>query len=600
MMVDMNSNDSQSGARLSRGHRYRWLEPVECPQAAGLAKALKVDELTARLLYQRGITDAYLGKAFLEPTLADLHDPATLPGCARAAERLVEAVRKKQTVVIYGDYDVDGVTATAILYHILKTADPEAIVQRYVPHRIDEGYGINAESIDTLADNGANLIVSVDCGITAVEPAKRAKARGVDLVITDHHEPGDELPEAHTLVHPMLEGEDGAAGYPWTGLCGAGVAYKIAWQFARTWCGSDRVSESFRVALVDLLAFAALGTIADVVPLRDENRTITMFGLNRVKHTPFVGLNALIDSARLRDENIDSYHVGFVLGPRLNAVGRLGHAREAIKLFTDPTPSEAQHIAQDLHVINEERQSATRDITEAAERMVVEAGYDQPDVRAIVLAHEDWHPGVVGIVCSRLVEKFGRPTILLNLSDDGMAQGSARSIDAFNIHAALTACGEHLERFGGHAMAAGMKLAGKDVGAFRDAFVKYAGEHLKVEDLVPTLRADASLALSDLTKRTVEQLGKLAPFGRDNPKPLVLVEGLTLRQPARTMGAQARHLSLTVQQGDVSMRCVGWSLGELAPQLPAGVGVDLVGEPTLNHYQGRTTVELVIKDLRWR
>ncbi|MHC4997008.1 MAG: single-stranded-DNA-specific exonuclease RecJ, partial [Planctomycetota bacterium] len=583
-----------------RGHRYRWLQPAACPEAQPLADQLKTDPLVATLLHQRGYTEPEAARQFLDPTLADLHDHALLPGCRRAAERLVQAVREKQNIVIYGDYDVDGVTATAILFHILKAADPGANINRYVPHRIDEGYGINPQSIETLADEGAQLIVSVDCGITATEPARCAAARGVDLIITDHHEPPDELPDAHTLVHPMLAPEPGAEPYPWTGLCGAGVAYKIAWQFAREFCGSDRVSQAFRTTLVDTLAFAALGTIADVVPLTDENRTITMFGLKRVKHTPFPGLNALIDSARLRDEKIDSYHVGFVLGPRLNAVGRLGHAKEAIQLFTDPTPSEARVIADDLQSINEHRQATTREITDAATQMVRDAGYDRPGVHAIVLAHEDWHPGVVGIVCSRLVEEFGRPTILLNLTDDGQAQGSARSIDAFNIHAALTHCAEHLERFGGHAMAAGMRLDAEHIPAFRQALIDYAAERLTPEDLIPTLQPDAELTLQDLDTTTVKQLNRLAPFGRGNPKPLVLIQGLTLRQPARTMGAQARHLNLTVQQDNQSIRCVGWSMGDLARRLPAGVGIDLIVEPTLNTYQGRTTVELIIKDLRWR
>ena len=581
-----------------RGIRKRWrlVEPVEVDR---LARALRVDPLVAQLLASRGVDDADAARVFLDPKLTHLHDPAKLAGCARAAERLVEAVRGGEPIAIYGDYDVDGVTATAILFHIIRAADPNADVRRYVPHRIDEGYGLNPDAVAQLADEGARVIISVDCGITAVGPAAIAKEHGVDLIITDHHEPNADgsMPDAYATVHPALDCEATGEPYPWRDLCGAGVAYKIAWQFARTWCGSDRVTEKFRDTLIDLLSLAALGTVADVVPLVDENRAITIFGLRRIKQTPLVGLNALIDASRLRDEKIDSYHVGFVLGPRLNACGRMGHAKEAVDLLTDAPPPEAEAIAETLTGINDERRATERKIFEQAVALVDSNGYDSDECRAIVLGDDDWHPGVVGIVCSRLVEKFGRPTVLVNTSGD-QAGGSARSIDGFSIVDAFTACAEHLDRYGGHAMAAGLKLPTKNLDAFRDAMIAYAAQLLEPEDLVPLLNIDAEVGLDAITVGVGEQLERLAPFGRSNPAPVVLIRNANLKQAATTMGKEARHLCMNIEQDGRWLRCIAWNMGELAAKLPAGTRIDLAGQLKLNRYRGRVSVEMVIDDLR--
>jgi len=587
----------------TRGHFKRWRVAPRVEESAGLAKSLRVDPLVGQLLWRRGMRDVAAARAFIDPKLTDLHDPAQLPGCARAADRLINAVREKQPVVIYGDYDVDGVTATAILFHTLKAADPDADVRRYVPHRVEEGYGLNSDAIRSCAELGAKVVVSVDCGITACEQGDVAREVGVDLIITDHHEMRSDgkLPDAHTLVHPRLpEGPhnpDGLA-YPFGEICGAGVAYKLAWQFARTWCGSDRVTGVFKKLLVDLLSFAGLGTIADVVPLVDENRTIASFGLRRIKQTPFAGLNALVDAARLRDENIDAYHVGFVLGPRLNACGRMGHAKRAIKLLTDADMRESRKLAEFLDQENRRRRDTERAIFEQAKQMVIDNKYDHDDVRAIVLGHADWHVGVVGIVCSRLVEAFGRPTILVNTAN-GQASGSARSIDGFNLHAAIDACSEHLDRFGGHAMAAGLKLPTEKLDAFRDAMIDYARAHLTVEDLTPVLEIDAEVELTELRPTAVEQIERLAPFGRANPGPVLLVRDARITQPPQTLGREARHLALFIEQNGTIVRCIGWNMGKLADRLAAGDTLDVVAKPKLNHWNGRTNTELVIEDLNW-
>ena len=585
-----------------RGRFKRWRLAAPCDEAIALARSLRVDALIGQLLWQRDVRDVDAAELYFKPSLANLHDPKLLPGACRAAERIVQAIRENQHIVIYGDYDVDGVTATAILYHTLKTADPAAKVTCYVPHRLDEGYGLNADAITALCDDGAEVIISVDCGITACEPAAVARQRGVDLIITDHHEMDATLPEAFALVHPRLKPDDEqseSSGYPFPEICGAGVAYKLAWQIARVFCNSDRVSAKFKQLLIDLLPLAALGTIADVVPLVGENRVIAHCGLRRVRHTPFAGLDALIVASRLEDEKkIDSYHVGFVLGPRLNACGRMGHAREAVKLLTDATPDEAHEIAETLNKANDQRRATERQIFEQAADFVTDHGYDRDDVRAIVLADAGWHKGVVGIVCSRLVERFGRPTVLLNINE-GEASGSARSIDGFNIHEAFSACADHLTKFGGHAMAAGLTLADASVEAFRAAMIDYAGERLSVDDLTPMIDIDAAVELAALSPNVVSQIKKMEPFGRDNRKPRLLIRGAKLHQPARTMGQKARHLSMILNQNGASMRAIAWSMGDLAERLPAGAVIDVVAEPTLNTWNGRTNVELIVEDIRW-
>ncbi|MFN3166548.1 MAG: single-stranded-DNA-specific exonuclease RecJ [Phycisphaeraceae bacterium] len=575
--------------------------------------------LVDRLLRARGVQDADAAERFLRPRLTHLFDPATLPGCVRAAERLKRAVDDNQPIIIYGDYDVDGVTASAILYHTLRQAG--ATVSTYVPHRLDEGYGLNAQAIKRLCETGETkpLIVSVDCGITANEPAKIARDHGVDLIITDHHEfETDRLPDAYALVHPGLDMFDVRCAmsdappprtsdiqhrtYPNRDLCGAGVAYKLAWQFALTYCGCEqggKLPDAYRQLLLDLLAFAALGTVADVMPLVGENRAITTFGLQRISHTRFEGLDALIDASNLRSEKIDSYHIGFVLGPRLNACGRMGHAKEAVELLTTAAGDRARELAEQLHHANEDRKATERDILEQASEMVLANGYDGEETRAIVLGHEDWHPGVVGIVASRLVERFCRPVVLLCIDPaTGEAKGSARSVDTVNLHEAIGACAAHLTKFGGHAMAAGLSLPSVSLNAFRDALVEQVNAALDINDMVQRVRIDASIALDDCDVCVFELLQSLAPFGRGNPKPRLVAERLTLDRPAQRMGARGKHLSLYLKRGGRSIRAVAWGMGDRAEQLPAGAVVDVVFQPAINDWRGNRSAELHVIDLR--
>jgi single-stranded-DNA-specific exonuclease len=493
-----------------------------------------VPALVHRLLVARGIDSAEAQAAFLDPRLSQLHDPGLLPGIDRAVERLMAALKGGERIVIYGDYDVDGVTATAILYHTLRCAVPGAKIESYVPHRVDEGYGLNAEAMEKIATDGPAVVISVDCGVTAVEPAARAKALGLDLIITDHHAlaaDGGELPDAYAIVHPGLPG----SAYPFADLCGAGVAYKVAWRLATTWCGSERVSKAFRDVLIECLPLAALGTIADVVPLVDENRVIARWGLTGLRRTSLTGLRALLEASELTGKNIDAYKVGFILGPRLNACGRMGHASEAVEMLTRADDERAMAIARQLNQLNKERQDTERLILNQAIRAAEQSGQLGDDSRVVVLAQDGWHPGVVGIVCSRIVDRYGRPTILMG-EDGGVCAGSGRSIDGFDLHEAISACGEHLLTYGGHAMAAGLKCEASKLDAFRDALHAYAMAHLDPALLAPTLRVDCDARLTDMNHAVVEQIESMSPFGRGNPAARVRLRDLQIVGRPESMG----------------------------------------------------------------
>ena len=553
--------------------------------------------LVDRVLESRGLGDAAQAEAFLNPSMSQLQAPEALPDMDRAATRMLEAVSRGETIAIYGDYDVDGITSTAILFRMLRAISPDARVLTYVPHRLEEGYGVNAGALRSLADDGASLVVTVDCGITAIDEAKVARELGVDLIVTDHHTPPkdrDECPDAHSVVHPGLPW----ARAPFADLCGAGVAYKLAWRLATMHCGSDRVHDELRGLLLDLLGLAAMGAVADVVPLVDENRVITRWGLGRVKHSPFVGVRALVEASGLGGEDIDTEKVGFRLAPQLNACGRMGHAREALELMLTDDEDRARVIAAELVKVNRHRQETERAIVRQACDLAEAAGMTGDDRRAIVLAHPDWHPGVVGIVCSRLVDRYCRPTILMQDQGD-ICTGSGRSIDGYDLHAGLVSCAEMLDKFGGHPMAAGLKIKPERVDAFAETFTEHVNTHLEPDDLVRTVKYDCEAALEDFERGQVERLEGLAPFGRDNPRVQVRLKGVRLNGTPRTMGQKARHLSMELIDagGGRGIRAVAWGWGEHLERIPSGAQTEAIVTPKLNHWKGRTSVEAEIQDL---
>ncbi|HEX8342657.1 MAG TPA: single-stranded-DNA-specific exonuclease RecJ [Tepidisphaeraceae bacterium] len=588
----------------------RWNIAATDDRVGELADRLKISRIVAQVLLNRGVVAADEGRAFLQPTLSALHEPRLIPGLSQGAERLAAAIRDKRRVVVYGDYDVDGITGTAILWHAIKLLGGD--VTAYLPHRIEEGYGLSVAAVRQLAAAGAQTIVTVDCGITAVEAARAAREAGVELIISDHHEwkesaadsdAGDanrlELPEAAAIVHPRLPSE--STPYPNPHLCGAGVAFKLAWGVAQAVCGASRVDAKLRAFLVEAMALAALGTIADVVPLVGENRVLARFGLGGLKGTKLVGLRALIDSANLAGQNIDSYHVGFLLAPRLNAAGRMGHANLALEMLTTATPQRATEIADYLEEQNRHRQATERDILGRALTQIDDARLLERDCRALVVGGAGWHPGVIGIVASRLVDRFHRPAVVvgINKNEQGdIGQGSGRSVDGFHLAKALANVGHTLESHGGHEMAAGLKVRPEKYEDFRDAFIAHACASIDPQILVPRLRVDCDADLKQLTEPLIQELARLGPFGRGNPRPVLHCRDVALTAAPRRVGKTGDHLQLFLQQNGTTMKAIAFGAGDWADRLAAGTRINLAVEPTINDFNGYRNVELEVKDLQ--
>jgi single-stranded-DNA-specific exonuclease len=541
----------------------------------------------------RDVRTATEVRRFLHPELKSLLPPDQLPGAVEAGHRLAHAARTGRHIVVYGDYDVDGVSATAILWHALKLVD--ANVDYYIPSRFDEGYGVNADALRAIRADGADLVVTVDCGITAYGEAELARDLGIELIITDHHEPRASLPEADLIVHPTA----GGRACPNPHLSGAGVAFKVAWALAAGVCGTGRVTPEFREFLLDATAFAALGSVADVVPLVGENRVIASFGLRRLCHTENPGLCALIEVSGLAGKaRYDEYDIGFLLAPRLNAVGRLGHARLAVELFTRAGPEQAHEIAATLDAQNRQRQSVEREIVRQATEMVTARGFDRASCRAIVLASPDWHPGVVGIVAARLVDRFHRPTVLIAL-DEFEGQGSGRSIRHFPLHEALAACEPHLLSHGGHAMAAGVKIAADKVEPFTEAFLAEAARRLTSADLLPRLQLDDEVRLEQMTMGVVELIQRMVPFGIGNPRPRLATGPVDLVDAPRAVGQGGNHLQFAVRQGPTYRKAIAFGRGSRRVELADHRSLRLAFEPIINDWNGRRRIELKVIDWKY-
>ncbi len=584
--------EAETLATISEIER-EWIIAPPHPDRERLATQARTAPLLAQILLQRAGRPASAVPRFLTPELKELLLPEQLPGAVAAGQKLAAAARAGHKIVIYGDYDVDGVTATAILWHGLTLAG--ANVDFYIPSRFDEGYGVNIAALEQIRADGADVVVTVDCGITAVEQARRARELGLELIITDHHEPRGELPDAAVVVHPTACGGESANPH----LSGAGVAFKVAWALARELCGAAQVAPEYRDFLLDAMAFAALGLVADIVPLVGENRVIASFGLRHLCHTNNPGLRALIEVSGLTGKkNYDEYDVGFVLAPRLNAVGRMGHARLAVELFTRATEERAHEIAANLDAHNRKRRTVERQIVKQAEALVVERGFHREGKRAIVLASPDWHVGVIGIVASRLIDRFHRPTVLICL-DGPRGQGSGRSIPHFPLHEVLADCEEHLISHGGHAMAAGVKIETERVDAFTDAFLAQAAQRLTPADLVPKLLLDDEVELAQMMPETVDAILRMAPFGNSNPKPRLATGVVELVDEPRAVGQGGQHLQLTVRQGRTYRKAIAFGRGKQLQQLLDHRRMRLAFEPLINEWGGRRKVELNVVDWKW-
>ena len=574
----------------------RWrIHPHDQDSIAALGRAAAIPDVVAQLLICRGISDPEEARRFLDPKLSTLRDPDQLPGCAAAAERIHEAIRAKRRIVVYGDYDVDGMTGIAILHQCLAMLG--ANVGYYVPHRLEEGYGLNHEAIRSLAAEKAEMIVTVDCGIASVDEAETARECGVELIVSDHHQPGHKLPDASVVVHPALPGGD----YPFAGLSGSGVALKLAWAICQRASGAKKVSPRMKGFLVQAVGLAAMGTVADVVPLVDENRVLVRHGLGSIRLQPTLGLATLSRVAKLDAKHQWSAEdIAFSLAPRLNAAGRMGQARLAVELLMTDRADRAEELAQYLDQLNVKRQTLERSIYLSANKQA-KNDFDPEEDPALVLADHDWHPGVIGIVAGRLAEKYHRPVILIAWDKLGVkpGTGSARSIPGFNLHAALEACDEHLEGHGGHAAAAGLTIKPENLDAFRADFCERADTEISDRQRTAELSIDAEAPLSAFTLKVADQIEQLSPFGQSNARPLLCTGGVTLAEPPKPLGSSGRHLALRLSQYEVTLRAVAFGGGDWADELAATAGtIDVAFRPVINSFRGRRSVELHLVD--WR
>ncbi len=574
----------------SRSRDKIWTIAPADPRADQFAKSLKVSGLLAQLLINRGVKDVEAASAFLRPRLTDLISPDMLSGIKDAAKRIQSAILQKQKITLYGDYDVDGITGVAILWQILNLLG--ANVDYYIPHRIDEGYGLNTEAVESIAKSGTHLLVTIDCGITAHIASEQAKKLGLDLIITDHHRFAETLPQAFAIIHPAID-----KSYPNPDSCGALVAFKLGWAVADLFKTGPKLSPEIRDFMLNATSLASMGTIADVMELRGENRTLTSFGLSLLSEPKLTGLQALIESAELTGKGLDSFHIGFKLAPMLNAAGRIGHARLAVELLTSKNISHAAQIAEYLKSQNAQRQRFERKIYNHACQLIADKDLDNSKRKTFVLADSSWHTGVVGIVASRIVDKFFRPAIMINCGSNP-AQGSARSVPGFDILAAISACSNHLAAFGGHKMAAGITIEHQNIPKFADALEDYAQKHMTEEHSISRLNIDAFTSLSEFNYEKIREMQMLGPFGQGNPEPLFATKGVRLCSPPRRVGTNADHLQFAVTDNTNSIRCIGFRFGELEKKLLEIDSFDIAYHVNIDSFNGSQNVQLVIEDIR--
>ncbi len=574
-----------------------------------LARSLKVSPLIAQVLINRGISTNEEGNVFLRPKLTELIPPERMPGIKPAVERIKAAIRNKEKITIYGDYDVDGITSVSILWQVLRLLGGD--VDYYIPHRIDEGYGLNNEAIESLAKSGTKLLITVDCGVTAFDSAELANQLGIELIITDHHqiiEDGEDkplrLPRASVIVHPSLD-----KSYPNQDSAGAMVAFKLAWAIANEFSSGVRLQPQIREFMISATSLAAMGTIADIVDLRGENRVLTSFGLKAIPESKLSGVQALLETLGLIGQKLDSFHIGFRLAPMLNAAGRMGHARLAVELLTSESQARSMQIAQYLKEQNDQRQRVERKILKEASEMIVHRNLNHPDRKSIVLAGENWHVGVIGIVAARIVDKYHRPTILLGLPSNGensdagnsdtiIAQGSARSIPEFCMISGLKACSKHLNTFGGHKMAAGVTIDTSKIEQFAEDFETYAQENLEEKDTVSKLDIEAIVPLNKFRLEAVKELQLLGPFGEGNPEPVFATKGVRLAAHPKRVGTNGDHLQLVINDNTATLRGIGFRFGKLEKKLLEYDFFDVAYQPQINNFNGNTTVEFNLVDIQ--
>lgn len=560
---------------MIQNHKILNIAPANPKLEVALSRELGVSRILARVLINRGIRNAREAEKFLKPGLGDLFSPFLFPEMQKAVGLIHKAARAKDKVMVFGDYDVDGVTALAVIKSALSQAGLHPL--HYLPHRIKEGYGLNKDIVNIARAKGVKLLVTVDCGTNSALAIKALRHEGIEVIVTDHHEPlKADKPHASALINPKLQ----EANYPYRDLAGVGVAFKLA----QAVTGED---------LFDALDLVSLGTIADVVPLTGENRVIAREGLSRIRHTRNLGLKALIENSGIKDKEITTGFVSYILGPRINASGRMDTAEIALSLLLSKKPEEAEELARTIEAYNRQRQKVEGKILEEAED-AINREINFKEHKVIVIARDNWHQGVLGIVASKLADRFYRPTILISITED-LCKGSGRSIKNFHLFQALTECREHLEAFGGHSHAAGLVITKDNIADFRNKINLLARERLCLEDLLPRLDIDMELDLSELDAPCVLGLERLEPFGTGNPEPLFYTRGLRLKGPPQMLGRDT--LKFWASDGNNTCQAIGFGMGRFKESLIHAHNFSLVYSPKIDRWQGDDSVILEIEDI---
>ena len=586
----------------------KWIlhQSIDKQQVAEIVKVLNIDENLATLLVQRGITNYEEAKTFFRPSLSQLHDPFLMKDMDKAVERVLSAIRNGEKVLVYGDYDVDGTTAVAVVYTYLKPFFKKKKIEFYIPDRYEEGYGISIKGIDYAADNGFKLVIALDCGIKAVERIEYANSRGVDFIICDHHRAGDVIPNAVAV----LDAKRPDCHYPYDELSGCGVGFKLVTALSMKGLGTIE-------AVYELLDLLAVSIAADIVPITGENRVLAYFGLKQLNKKPRPGIEAILQHANIyrrdedqldEDENVLTRELTisdlvFLIGPRINAAGRIAKASDSVRLLIADKKEHAEKLAASINDLNDERREFDNRITEEALGMI-DADQELKDAKSTVVFNERWHRGVIGIVASRLTDYYYRPTIVLTRAN-GLITGSARSIKSFDIYDAIDNCSDLLEHFGGHKYAAGLSMKPENLPEFRRRFETYVAEHLVDEDFVPELEVDLKIKFSDITPKFMRILNQFAPFGPGNMAPVFWTDNVIDAGGSRPVGGH-KHLKLTVSQvGDAAQGIapfsgIAFQKGDLFNRIHSGEPFSICYHLEYNTWQGKTNLQLNVKDIKFR
>ena len=571
--------------------KKRWVinTPPETTKIEELSKKLNCHPVIANLLLQRGITSSEQAQSFFYPSLNMLHDPFLMKDMDKAVERLDRAIAQDEKILIYGDYDVDGTTAVSLLYKYLKHHCNNDNLEYYIPDRYTEGYGVSIKGIDYAAENGFSLMLITDCGIKAVEKVKYANSKQVDIIICDHHTPGDTLPEAIAVLDPQRPD----CPYPYKWLSGCGVSFKLVQ--AHSLKHNLPMSELYK--LLDLLC---VSIASDIVPITGENRILAYFGLQQLNSNPSLGLKTIIKISGI-DKEITINDIVFRIGPRINAAGRVESGRKSVELVTADEKCSAAGIASDINTFNDQRKKLDHDITEEAIRHIIQSELE-PSKKTTVLFNANWHKGVIGIVASRLTESFYRPTIILTESN-GLATGSARSVEGFDLYYAISQCSEFLENYGGHKYAAGLTLKIENIEPFKQKFERIVRETIDDEMLTPQINIDAKIKLTDITPDLYHMLQKFAPFGPNNTIPVFMTEKVTNFIGTKRVGRNNEHLKLVIV--DDTRACndrsgIGFGMGHLYDKVNSGGFFDICYTLQENEFMGKNDIQMIVKDIRLR